>query len=319
MNEKHRVSTGRWLVLLFQFPKGQGSLRVKVWRRLQAIGAVAIKPSAYVLPAGDTSREDFAWLVQELIGNGADAVVLEASVIDGMNDQQVKDLFNAARAADYRALADELTAADGDDPGPLLARGRKRLADIELIDFFGADGHDAVEAVMRKLKAQRTESTETVYPGSAGLAPEDAAEYSARTWVTRRGVKVDRIACAWLIRRHLDPQARFRFVEGEGYRPESGREVRFDMFDAEFTHVGDLCTFEVLLARFGLNDRALDKIGEIVHDIDLKDDKFGRPETAGFASLLAGIVTATSDDEERIARGSDMLEHFHRAFSHAAS
>ncbi len=318
MSDKH-PGDSCWLVLLFQFPKGQGSLRVKVWRRLQAIGAVALKPSAYVLPAGDQSREDFAWLVQELIGNGADAVVLEASVIDGMNDRQVKDLFNAARAADYRALADELATADGDDPGPLLARGRKRLADIESIDFFGADSHDAVEAAMRKLQAQRTESTATESTGGAGLATEDAAEYSARTWVTRRGVKVDRIACAWLIRRHVDPEARFRFVEGEGYRPESGREIRFDMFDAEFTHAGNLCTFEVLLERFGLDDPALENIGQIVHDIDLKDDKFGRPETAGFASLVAGIVAATSDDEERIARGTDLLEHFYRFFSQATS
>jgi len=324
---------GRWLVLLFQFPKGQGSLRVKVWRRLQAVGAVAIKNSAYVLPNNDQSREDFAWLVQELTGKGADAIILESSFIDGMNDRQVQDAFNAARDADYQALAEELATIREALPAPgskdadkaldaarqLLMRSRKHMAEIEAIDFFGADGHDAVEAQMRTLLERTSEPAPASDAAVAALTAEQSASYSARTWVTRRGVKVDRIASAWLIRRFIDTDARFKFVADKGYRPDPGDEIRFDMFDAEFTHVADLCTFEVLLRSFGLDDPALASIGEIVHDIDLKDNKFGRPETAGFANLLAGIVAGTTDDNERIERGGEMLDNLHRFFSQAGS
>ena len=124
-----------------------------------------------------------------------------------------------------------------------------------------------------------------------------------RTWVTRQGVYVDRIASAWLIRRFIDPQARFKFVSGKGYRPQAG-ELRFDMFEAEFTHEGDKCTFEVLLERGALKDPALRAIAEIIHDIDLKDDKFGRTEVAGIRTLVEGISIATEDE-----LGTDCARH----------
>jgi hypothetical protein len=128
--------------------------------------------------------------------------------------------------------------------------------------------------------------------------------------VTREGIFVDRIASAWLIARFIDPDARFRFVAAEGYRPRKD-ELRFDMFDAEFTHVGDRCTFEVLLDRFGLRDPALVAIAEVVHDIDLKDGKFGRDETAGIERVLAGIARACPDDEARLARGRQLFEEMY--------
>jgi hypothetical protein len=137
-----------------------------------------------------------------------------------------------------------------------------------------------------------------------------------RTWVTRQGVKVDRIASGWLIHRFLDPAARFKFVAARGYRPARD-ELRFDMFEAEYTHQGDACTFETLLARFGLKDRALREIAQIVHDVDLKDDKFGREEAPGLASMIDGLVRAHPDDPARLERGvalfDDLYAGFHRA------
>jgi Uncharacterized conserved protein len=136
---------------------------------------------------------------------------------------------------------------------------------------------------------------------------------SGRTWVTRRGVHVDRIACAWLIQRFLDPDARFSFVAPRGHRAQPG-EIRFDMYDAEFTHEGDRCTFEVLLDESGIKDPALRAVAEVVHDIDLKDGKFGRPETAGIALLLEGVARAERDDERRLARGGAIFEDLYRGF-----
>jgi len=139
------------------------------------------------------------------------------------------------------------------------------------------------------------------------------ADLRGRTWVTRKGVHVDRIASAWLIRRFIDPQASFKFVPAKGYVPDAG-ELRFDMFEAEFTHEGDRCTFEVLLSRTDVQDPALNAIGEIVHDIDLKDEKFGREEAAGIRTLIAGICVPDREDEERIARGGAVFDDLYESF-----
>ena len=128
-----------------------------------------------------------------------------------------------------------------------------------------------------------------------------------RTWITRAGIKVDRMASAWVIRKFIDPEARFKFVPAKDYRPEP-RELRFDMFDAEFTHEGDLCTFEVLIQRFGLDDPGLRHLAEIVHDIDLKDAKFGRDEAAGIGQLVIGIAATSEDDEARLSRGAALFD-----------
>ena len=137
---------------------------------------------------------------------------------------------------------------------------------------------------------------------------------TGKIWVTRQGVHIDRIACVWLIRRFIDPGARFRFVPGTGYKPQPG-ELRFDMFEGEFTHLGDRCTFEVLIGHAGLADPALRAIGEIIHDIDLKDGKYGREETAGVRSLIAGIAASSTDDEQRLTRGAALLDDLYSSFA----
>lgn len=321
-----------WLILLFQFPKGPDSRRVKVWRRLQSIGAVAIKNSVYVLPLNEQSREDFQWLLTELGDSGAEVAILESRFVDGMSDQQVRELFKAARSADYQGLYEEIETAvatltpdrDAGDSASLdkarraLGHARKRLADIEAIDFFAAPGHDRVEAAMRTLIEQTSDKSKDITTGERTMTTAELPDLTGRVWVTRRGVKVDRIASAWLIRRWIDGGARFKFVSGQDYAP-TPKELRFDMFEAEFTHEGELCTFEVLARLVRKDDAALRKVGEIVHDIDLKDAKFERPETTGVANLLTGIVSGTNDDERRIARGSEMFDDLYRFFANSES
>ena len=155
---------------------------------------------------------------------------------------------------------------------------------------------------------------ESIEPSAAGGAEGAERVAPGRTWVTRQGVFVDRIASAWLIRRFIDPEARFKFVPARGYRPEPG-ELRFDMYEAEYTHEGERCTFQTLVARFGLRDRALGAVGEIVHDIDCKDEQFGRPETQGVARLLRGIADDTEEDAERLERGGRLFDDLYAAFA----
>jgi hypothetical protein len=236
-----------WLLLIHQLPPKPDYLRVKVRRRLQRLGAAALKNTVYVLPNGDEALEDFTWLAREIADDGGSAMVCEAAFVEGITDEEIEAMLEAERGGDAAAAA-------------------------------ARRGGDRVE------------------PG--------------RTWVTRAGVHVDRIASAWLIRRFIDPAARFKFVPARGYAPAAG-ELRFDMFRAEYTHGDGLCTFQTLVARFGLDDPALAAVGEIVHDIDCKDDRYGRPEAAGVAGLVRGIVESHATDEARLERGAALFDDLH--------
>ena len=260
-----------WLLLLHQLPAKPAYARVKLWRRLQALGAVAVKNSVYALPAGPQSQEDFEWVLKEIGEAGGEGMIVEARLIDGLSDDAVRTMFNNAREADYRALAREIRTVEKDAAPAQIARLRTEAARIAAIDFFGANGREDIDARLAALSAS---------DGAPVRAPRPIVSGAGNVWVTRRNVHVDRIGSAWLIRRFIDREASFKFVPAKGYRPRPG-EVRFDMFEAEFTHVGDRCTYEVLLARSGIKDAALTAIGEIVHDIDLKDGKFARAEAGG--------------------------------------
>jgi hypothetical protein len=315
------IPDGRWLLLIHQIPPQPSYLRVKVGRRLQALGAVPVKNSVYVLPRGEQALEDFQWVRKEIVAGGGDASVCEARFVEGLSDGAIEGLFVAARGADYEALAAEARAlqaglggrgkraaearaqADG-----TLVRLRRKLEGIRRIDFFPTPGRDAVVRLIDSIEA----SLRPQAAPETGVETGTLGALRGRTWVTRAGVQIDRIASAWLIRRFIDPDARFRFTRGD--EAVAAGELRFDMFEAEFTHEGDRCTFEVLLRRCGLEDRALDHIGEIVHDIDLKDGKFAREEAAGIGQLIAGIAMRHADDEARLRDGAAVLDSLY-AFS----
>jgi hypothetical protein len=315
-----KLEKAHWLLLIHQLPPQPAYLRVKIWRRLQAMGAVAVKGAVYALPLNDQTQEDFRWLVREIIGSGGEASLCEARFVDGLSDQQVRALFDAARDADYEAIRKEAGAlADGLAAQPerqaesrkQVARLRRQLTQIASLDFFGASGRAAAEAVVSALEARLAEAEPGIGAEEGMSSDRGLRELHGRTWVTREGVHVDRIASAWLIRRFIDPEARFEFVPSKGGTRREG-EIRFDMYEAEFTHEGDKCTFEVLLERAALDDPALHAIGEMVHDIDLKDRKFGREETPGIAGMIGGIVLAYQDDEQRVERGAAMLDDFYQ-------
>ena len=313
----------RWLLLIHQLPTKPAYFRVKVWRRLQGIGAIAVKSTVYALPANAETQEDFEWLLKEIIEGGGDAMVCEARLIDGLSDAQARALFDAARDEDYEAVAKEARALsakldaaavqeEGAEARTQIRRLRKRLTDIVAIDSFGATGRLSAESLIVALESRIAEGKE-IAADQAQTAPQTAGNLKGRIWVTRKGVHVDRIACAWMIRRFIDPDAVIRFVPGKGYTPKDG-ELRFDMFEGEFTHEGDRCSFEVLLARAGLADPALQAIAEIVHDIDLKDGKFAREEVTGIAHLIAGIAVANQEDEQRIAQGGPVFDNLYQYF-----
>ena len=314
----------RWLVLTHHIPPEPAYFRVRVRRRLAGICAVPLKNSVYVLPEREDTREDLEWLLREIVQDGGEGSLSVATFIDGVTDRRLRAAFNSVRDIAYAELAAEATRArerlgvpnsDGEplrEAADALTRLERTLEEIRGLDFFDARGREEAEqaVALLELALQATRQKEEAMAGES-WSPEKAR---GKTWVTRRGVRVDRTACAWLVRRFIDPQARFKFVEPTGYRPSEG-ELRFDMFDGEFTHEGERCTFETLLGRFGLGeDAGLTAIAEIVHDLDLKETRYGRAEAAGVASILAGIARAHEDDAERIAGGAPVFDYLYGHF-----
>jgi hypothetical protein len=308
-----------WLLLIHQIPRKPNYFRVKIWRRLQKLGAVSIKNSVYALPSSEQAQEDLNWILREIVEGGGDASLVEARLVEGLNDEQVKEMFRGARDADYQEVAAEIRELSRRLPrkgeskrGEIeaaVARLQKRVAEIAALDFFHARSREPVDGLLRELEEKLAvrETKKQAAPAEAVEKPRGA------TWVTRTGIHVDRMASAWLIRRFIDPKAKFKFVSAREHRHRDG-ELRFDMFDGEFTHQGELCSFEVLLARFEITDAALRAISEIVHDIDLKDEKYRRPDNAGFEHLINGIAMAHPEDEVRLQRATILLDDLYEYF-----
>lgn len=318
------MSESRWLLLVHQIPPKPSYFRVKIWRRLQKLGSVAIKNSVYILPATDASREDFQWILREIVAAGGEATVCEARFVEGITDKQIEQLFRSARQEDFEGIAAEAKRLSGagsvtsrSDSAKLaeasqeLARLNRRLEEVEEIDFFNSPGRDRARSAIAKL-GDRLREAKRPRLGRRG-APRRAS-YKGLTWVTRKDIHVDRIASAWFVRRFIDDGARFKFVAPKGYEARAD-EVTFDLFEAEFTHDGDQCTFEVLVRQFRPRLMAVKEIGQIIHDIDLKDGKFSRPEAAGLAGLIRGITLAHRGDEERVLRGCALLDDLYAHFA----
>jgi hypothetical protein len=290
-------------LLIHQLPPRPTALRVRIWRRLQHLGSVALKSSVYVLPANAETREDFEWIRREIEEAGAEATLAEASFVEGITDAQLEAMFRAARDAEYGEVAHELKRL-GKKPGEAdVARVRKQFDEVVQRDFFKSRQRRDVERLLERYEPKRRDKA--------------SAPLRGRTWVTRAGIHVDRMACAWLIRRFIDSSARLRFVDTAKYRHKPG-ELRFDMYQGEFTHAGDACSFEVLQRKFAPKDRALRRIGELVHDLDVKDEKFGREETKGFGQTLAAIAAAHKTDAARLERAAAVLDDLYALFSKEA-
>lgn len=310
-----------WLLLIHQVPSKPDYLRVKVSRRLQQIGAVAVKSAVYALPNREDCRESFEWVLREIVDGGGEGLLCAVELVEGLESNDLRQLFLSARGREYDEIAKEAAGvtAPGDlsggvgeterprSPASLLGRLERRLAATRGLDYFSAPERTAAEAAIAGLRERLAERRPMRWS-----APPGSLAGGARVWVTRVGVAEDRIASAWLIRRFIDPTATFRFVDPGAPRQEG--ELRFDMYEGDYTHEGDRCTFEVLLDRFDVQDEALAVLAQIIHDVDLKDDKFTRPEAAGFARFIEGLSRLESVDEKRIARGADFLDILYAAF-----
>jgi len=286
-----------WLLLLVRLPATHKTERVAIWRKLRKSGAIPIQTSSYVLPDQPSCYETFQWLTQQIRDAGGDATLVRAREIEGLANQRLVELFNAARAKEYAALREvarslvkrpRRTVTSGDR----LDRVRKQFREIRQTDFFNCPRAQDVEMLLRKLEG--TQARESV-PLKVG--PRD---YHNTIWATRPRPEIDRVGSAWLIQKFIDPRAKFIFTRKvRAHR----RVVSFDMLDGDFTHCGDDCTFETLMKSFGIRDKAVHKIGEMIHDADLDDEKFKRTECVGIDRILKGWAREGLSDHEILRRG----------------
>ena len=311
----------RWLLLVHTLPTRPSNLRVRTWRRLQQLGALPLKQAAYVLPDSPATREDFQWLKAEIEAARGEASVFTAEAVDAVSDAALVEEFRASSEGAYQAL--ERNAArllkhvprhgrvvrDTTSQRRAVQRVRERLATIERIDFFGAPGRNAIETTLQQID-ERLNPQPSASPARRSVASRDG--YQGRLWVTRPRPGVDRMASAWLIKRFVDADARFDFVTDHAAAPPGS--LAFDMVGVEYTHRGDRCTFEVLCDAFGLREAALSRVAEVVHDLDLKDERYGAPETATLGVVIDGLQLAHRDDHRLLAGGSGLFEALYQSF-----
>ena len=305
-----------WLVFSYSLPsKARSSPRVAVWRRLRANGAVSPKGGVYVLPNRPDCAEAFQWLAQEVEDAKGEALLMHVDRFEGMTDQALVALFQEARRKDYEELDARIAdlqrslrtrGAAGGDARDTLAKLRREQAEIARIDFFETPEAAAVAAKLDRLE-------QALAPASAAarsVEPAAIAAYRTARWVTRPHPHVDRLACVWLIRRFVNPRAAVRYAAA----PEPD-EVAFDMPGATFGHRGNLCTFETMARAFELDDPGLRAIAEIVHEIDLRDGRYSRPEIPGVDAILRGWGGLA--DSEREAHGQALFEGLYTSLGRA--
>jgi hypothetical protein len=311
-----------WLLIFYSVPAHPVSARMRIWRKLAKAGAVQLKGAVYILPATEEHRELFQWIINEVKALGGDGTFVQTGRIETLKDDEVRELFRSARAAEYQALARALDGLERklqsgrkgavggirDNAARGLAALRKSYGEIRSRDHFwsalGRDVERRIRTIETSLKDVKDISKEKVPP----LGRKVPAAYRRRTWVTRKRPFIDRMSSAWLIRRFIDHQAAFRFVDEKEQGSLPPGEIAFDMQAGEFTHHGELCTFEVLARSFGIKDRTVRKIAEIVHDLDLKDEKYGHAEAAGIEEVLAGIRKTEKSDAAMLEKGIMVFE-----------
>jgi len=303
----HEEKGAHWLMFMFQLSARRASKRVSVWRKLQKYGALNWKNCAYILPLDSGNLEKFHWLqaeVQKYQGQGS---VVEVSRVHNFTNKQVMALFSGVRALQYERLIRDarltLRSAAGRSPGQLLQgfrRLNRRLSDLMAIDFFGCGKRKEAEDLMKELE-ERTRA----YGRGSVASRKKVEEYSGRVWQTRPRPEVDRVGSAWLIQHFIDPKAKFVFSPDAEAYPKA---IRFDMFGGEFTHVGDHCTFETLIKHFRLRERRLAQIAQLIHDGDLEDNKFGRPEGKAIELITKGWGKMEWPDQEILRKGFELFD-----------
>ncbi len=307
-----------WMLLVVSLPTGSATARMRVWRALKALGCASLRDGAYLLPASPEREERLREVGDECIREGGVSWLLAAAPRSSEEREALVQLFD--RSDDYAELRKswkEANRAVGKlspaEASRLARRLEREYEAVRAIDFFPADAATEASAAWSDLK-RRIEtilSPEEPHDAAGAVVRLDKKKYRGRVWATRRRLWVDRVASAWLIKRFIDPDARFRWLARPADCPKTA--LGFDFDGAAFTHVGDRVTFETLLASFGLeNDEALVRLGALVHQLDVGGEPI--PEAIGFEAVMTGARERHADDDALLAEMSSVLDSLYAHF-----
>jgi hypothetical protein len=313
-----------WILFFYTISSKPVSNRIKVWRKLMKAGAIQLKGAVYILPYNDEHYEFLQWLVSEIGEMKGEGAFTRIEHIDTMKDSEIIALFNQQRANDYKIIGRTLdnierrlsSSKQGGKAqnikvlSDLFRKLLKEFEEVKRVDFFSSKEGQAlnerikrVDSEINKLSGMKTEKESLVT-----ISCRVVDDYQGKVWVTRKKPFVDRMASAWLIKTFIDKRASFDFIDEKEIDAVVKKSIVFDMRGGEFTHVGNLCTFEVLIKSFGLKDKAVKKIAEIVHDLDMKDDKYKPAESKGLEDILIGIRKTARDDRDTLFKGMQVFE-----------
>ncbi len=312
-----------WLLFFYSIPSKPVASRMKIWRKLTRVGALPFKGAVYILPENEENLEYFQWLASEVISLGGEGAFVKVGKVETASNEEIIHLFKEQRERDYHRVEKALEEIERKlaviKKGGIIPSKKRLLKqftttmrefeEIRKIDFFSSRGGEVVKRRMKLMEAaiKRTAGPE-ITKEQVVIAPKSVKDYNGKTWVTRKDPFVDRMASAWLIKKFIDKEAVFQFMEEREMANLDNNMILFDVRGGEFTHVGDRCTFEIVLKSFGLKDKGLTKIAELIHEIDLKDGKYASPEAKGIEEILMGIRKMSKDDADALERGMAVFE-----------
>ncbi len=316
-----------WLLIFYSVPSHPVSNRMMIWRKLAKAGAVQLKGAVYILPATEEHEELLQWIIGEVKSMGGDGAFVRTAEIRTMTDADIRRLFTTQADQEYHRLEKTLDVLERKiqsiRKGTKSEEGKRLAAEAAKLskEFEEVGKRDYFSSPTGQIMRKRIQAQEAALRETGKKAPAEAAivkgrrrqDYQGKNWATRKNPFVDRMASAWLIKRFIDPKASFVFIDERDVTSVDNTTLAFDMRSAEFTHVGDLCTFEVLVKSFGIKDKAVKKIAEIVHDLDVKDDKYGKPEASGIEEILTGIRKTAKSDTDGLERGMAAFEMLYQS------
>ncbi|MHC4357186.1 MAG: chromate resistance protein ChrB domain-containing protein [Planctomycetota bacterium] len=307
----------QWLLFIYSLPLEASKERVRLWRKLKQLGSVALKNSVYILPHTETFYENFQWLKQEVQTVRGEATLLKVNHIEDVSNAEIVELFTNERDKDYtqiisdceglirrlKKLPQKESSIEQDILFKEFQKIRQRLKLVGEIDLFNAplrtQANRLLEQCEKKIKGN--------IRGRKGkmLLTLTKKNFANRKWVTRPRPHVDRLASAWLITKFIDPKAEFIFAS-EKERPKGA--TPFDMLGAELSHHSEDGTFETIVKAFAIKDKTVWEIAKIVHDVDLRDGKYGMQEAKGIELILRGLMQTLKDDQSLFEAGISLFE-----------
>jgi hypothetical protein len=299
-----------WLLMFYSMPSKPERNRLRIYRRLQKEGTLSLKDGVHLLPYSDDRYELLQWLSQEVKTLDGEMHFVTIEKIQRLENSEIITLFKNQANESYSKIEEKLTSfhINKDKEHESRATLKKIIADFETlhtIDFFGSSKGMKLK---KALQAIQTSFEPTIQKSIIPLC--NPADFQQKTWQTRPKPFVDRMASAWLIRTFIDPKAQFIFDSMIDETQEN--IITYDMERATFTHIGDLCTFEVLLHTFSISDDGVRHLAKIIHNLDLNDEKYSTPEAQGIKLILSSIRNSGCDDGEMLKKSDEIFEYLYQ-------